>query len=173
MAGFKHDALVAIEGTTVSSMPEKDSLSYKVWEIEKHLHPAGGTKIVPTNVSTPVTLASGGVANTFGAWVEIDNGSSFPYKFDPNVIYITSVTDAARLYNIEIGKGAGGSEVTIGACIGGKRDTNRDISEIALHSARVNGGTRIAARVKDDEAAVNSVNIFLGYHEYPDAGLNQ
>jgi len=173
MAGFKHDALAANEGITMSSMPAHNSLSYRVWEIEKHFHPTGGTKIIPTDVGAPVTLASANVANTFGDWVEIDDGSSFPYKFDPNAIYITSVTDSARLYNIEIGTGAAGFEVTVGACLGGKRDANRDVSEYILNSARVGAGVRLAARVKDDEAAINSVNIFLSYHEYQDPGLNQ
>ena len=173
MAGFKYNALAANEGITMSLMPEPNSLSYKVWEIEKHLHPIGGTKVVPDDITAPITLASAAVANTFGDWVEIDSGASFPYKFDPNVIYVLSVTDAAQLYHIDIGAGAAGSEVVIGSCIAAKRDANRDVKEVNLNSARVDAGVRLAARVKDSEAAINSVNIFLSYHEYPNPGLNQ
>jgi len=173
MAGFKYNALAANEGITMSLMPEPNSLSYKVWEIEKHLHPTGGSMIVPTDISAPITLASAAVVNTFGDWVEIDDGSSFSYKFDPHIIYITSVTDAAQLYHIEIGTGAIGFETRIGSCISAKRDANRDLREVIISMARVDAGTRLVGRVKDSEAAINSVNIFIGYHEYSDLGLNQ
>lgn len=154
----------------LSETPAVDSIGYKVWEIENHIHPSEGNQVYPTG-STGVTLSSAGTVDEYGAWVEIMPADTIGVKFDPNQVYIVSVSNFNRTYRIELGVGGPGSEVAFGCTLGGKQDLNKDVKEVILGAGRRAANSRISGRVLDDGAAVNSLVVFVGYHKYVAAGL--
>lgn len=146
--------------------PVEGTLGYSVKEIEKHIHPVGGSKLYPTGV-TPVTLTSGASSDLFGDWVEIIPASTVTNKFDPHMIYIANVSDVARYYVVEIGCGGAGSEEVLGRTVTGATSSSKGVVQFNLQMPRCDANIRLAARVKDDEAATNTIDVAIGYHEYP------
>ena len=146
--------------------PVSGTLGHAIKEIEKHIHPVGGEKLYPTGV-TPITLTSGGTSDLFGDWVEVIPVDTITNKFDPHHIYFANVSDVARYYVLEVSSGLAASEVVIGRIVAGATSSSKGVSQFAISVARVDANDRISMRVKDDEAATNTIDVAIGYHEYP------
>lgn len=160
-----------LQDAAISATPTAESIAYKLWELQKHHHPTGGTKVYPTDVSAPKVLTSGAGSNVYGAWVEVIPANTIDKKFDPHIIYVVSVENASATYMIDIGIGAQGAEAVAGTIVAAKRDANKDVAEFIIALPRINANSRIAARAKDDQVAENDISIFIGYHQYDEAGL--
>ena len=159
-----HTAVKASDDV-IATPPANGTIGHVISEIEKHAHPVGGEKLYPTGV-TPVTLTSGATSDLFGDWVEIIPVDTITNKFDPHHIYFANVSDTARYYIIEVASGLAASEVIIGRIVAGAESTNKGVSQFAIFVNRVNANERLSMRVKDDEAATNTIDVAIGYHEY-------
>ncbi len=149
----------------IPTSPTDGTLGHAIKEIEKHIHPVGGEKLYPTGV-TPITLTSGGTSDLFGDWVEVVPVDTITNKFDPHHIYVANVSDVGRYYVIEIATGLAASEVVMGRIVAGAVSTGKGVLQFAIFVDRVDANERISMRVKDDEAATNTIDIAIGYHEY-------
>lgn len=149
----------------ITDAPAAGTLGHAIKEIENHAHPVGGEKLYPTG-STPVTLTSGASVDLFGAWVEVVPVDTIVNKFDPHHIYFANVSDTARYYIIEVSSGLAAAEVIIGRMVAGAASSNKSVSQFSIFVDRVNANERISMRVKDDEAATNTIDVAIGYHEY-------
>ena len=169
--GIRQDVYLmqALEQRTMTTTPVANSIGYKIWEVEKHLHPTTGTMAYPT-LTTAVTISSSASADTYGAWTEVIPASTITVKFDPHIIYVTDVSRANSIYRLQIGAGAGGAEVAIGTIVLGKASTDKSIKEFIVGCARQAANARISARVMNTTGS-SDVDILLGYHEYSEAGL--
>ena len=150
---------------TIPSAPTSGTLGHAIKEIEKHIHPIGGEKLYPTGV-TPVTLRSGGTSDLFGAFIEVVPVDTITNKYDPHHIYFANVSDVARYYVIEVATGLAASEVVIGRIVAGATSSSKGVSQFAIFVNRVDANERLSMRVKDDEAATNTIDVAIGYHEY-------
>jgi len=101
-----------------------NSLAYRVHEIEKHFHNSGhwygkdpGDTFLLENglVSWQLTAGAGGA---FGNWVQLSNGDEITSgpKYDPHLLMVTQASAAGKLYYIQLGTGAGGSQEAITTC---------------------------------------------------------
>ena len=153
-----------------------NSLSYRVHEIEKHLHNReiwvgnGATE----DSLTPYTLVSGN--NDFGSEVLLLDVGDTPFQagyvsYDPHMIEVVSV-DTASTYLIRLIWGTG----TVGAAETAKQYTTDPITPtgigsnvsgapIAIMSPRVAAGTKLWAKCKN-ATNLAEVEILLGIHEY-------
>jgi len=130
-----------------------------------------GVIVCDTSVGTPdiIVVASYAAANTFGSWTQIDAAASADSCI--NWIHVALITLTGRLVKaaIEIGTGAGGSEVTkirIPFSVYANTDIAHDSVGISLTiPIKVASGTRIAARITDNEEAATSYNVGVAYYQ--------
>ena len=155
--------MTCIDGSGLSIVQDIDSTTK---DIDGSVHPVGGTKVYPEGV-VPITLSSSATLDTFGAWVEIVPVDTITNPYDPNIIYLANVTDAARYYVVEVGCGLAGSETVIGRVIVGASAANKGVLQFLIGSEILEANCRLSGRVKDNEAGINSIDVAIGYHEYP------
>lgn len=161
--------------------PVKDSLGYRVNEIEKHIHNreiwygagAGNGTGVSTSITAWVLTASPN-ANTYGDFVQLGTGqiaiSDFPGTtyFDIHAIFVTDVNDLASTYMVEIWSGTGTTanatlmtQFPYRAAGNATQSTRQEIKSI-----RIPVGYKSWARVK---CAVGgkTLSMLVGLHLYP------
>ena len=134
-------------------------------DIDGSIHPVGGTKLYPTGV-TPITLTSSATLDTFGAYVEIVPVDTIIKPYDPNILYLANVSDFARYYVVEIACGLAAAEVVIGRVVCGAAAASKGVLQFDIGSEILAANCRLSGRVKDDEAAANTIDVAIGYHEY-------
>jgi len=161
-----------------------NSLSYRVHEIEKHLHSSGSwfeTAATPSG-ETHVADRIGNGAGAFqldagnddwGAWVQILGSDDTPARtsqvyFDPHEMAVES-TEHTATYFLQFGRGASGAaalaagtytELVLGA------DTNRYKGIVSVQTGRAPAGSLLWARVKCPGQNTSTLDFYLGIHEY-------
>jgi len=107
--------------TSIAQQSDLEDTLAEAEEIERHLHSRGhwygkdpGDTFLLENglVSWRLTAGAGGA---FGNWVQLSNGDeiSDPY-YDPHLLMVTAASAAGKLYYIQFGTGAGGSQAVSG-----------------------------------------------------------
>ena len=96
-----------------------NSLAYKVHEIEKHFHNTSywygkdpGDTFLVANGLTPWQCTAG-AGGAFGNWVQLSNGDEITVgpRYDLHEVLVVQASAAGKIYYIQIGTGAGGSQV--------------------------------------------------------------
>lgn len=164
----------------------------EVVEVEKHLHTgerwfgstAGDTPALLTSI-TPFVIVSGAASNQYGAAKEIMDGSeslSYPFaatKFDPHKILIVTNTSDGKLWKFQFANSNWNGEshefASMDEAIAAnnfsegivKIDTFKSNSvAVIFQTGRANVGSKLWARVKNDEASNSSISILIGLHGY-------
>ena len=162
----------------------KDSLAYKVAEIERHFHGSGvwmETASVPSATHIADRVGDGGGAfqldagnDDWGSWVQILGLDDTPAKmpgalyFDPHEILIEA-TEHTATYFVQFGRGASGAaalaagtytEVVIGS------DSNRFKGITNLQTGRAPAGSLLWARCKCPGQNTSTFDFYIGIHEY-------
>jgi len=163
----------------------KNSLSYKVHEIEGHFHVAetwfgaaitpNGTIHVADRIGANVTafqLVAGN--NAFGSWVQILGSSDTPAKasgvyFDPHRLQITTANSTVT-YFIQFTRGDDPG-VSWAAEIGTEFPytpvTNQiDAGPIDVKTGRAPAGSKVWARCLAYGANAKTIDFYIGIHEY-------
>lgn len=165
----------------------KDSLAYKVNELERHFHnrerwfgaaavPSGETHVadIVGGATTPFALLSGN--SDFGNWVQILGSSDTPVfgtaaYFDAHEFIVTT-TDSTSPFIIEISAGESGDlagNITAGLYtttmyISASNNNDSGIETIA--SSRVPTGVKVWARCACIGQDAKTINAYIGLHEY-------
>ncbi len=113
--------------------------------------------VLPDNV-TGLTVNSS-TANTYGVYVvfSADIGDLDMYLNE----ILGSQTGIDKRVQFEIGIGAGGSEVVIAQGVMRLLNAINEVGRILFNNVRVPAGSRIAIRVRDDNASVFSYETHL------------
>jgi len=163
----------------------KDSLSYRIHELERHFHVAGrwfGAAAIlaaDTNYGdriaagiSPYQLVAGN--NTWGAWTGILGSADTPADtgkvyFDPHEIQVTEANDT-NTYFIQFTRGLSGAA---GYSAGMYTEfsftpaTNQiDAGPIAVKTGRAPAGSIIWARCMVSGQNAKTIDFYLGIHEY-------
>lgn len=159
----------------------KDSVGYRVNEIERHFHNrevwygagAGNGAGVSTSI-TAWTLTAGTPANTYGSFIQLGTGqiavNDFPGTtyFDLHSVFVTDVNDLSATYMIEIWYGI---DTTSNATLmtqfpfranGSATQSSRQ----ELKSIRIPVGMKTWARAKCGIAG-KTISFLVGLHLYP------
>ena len=180
----QEDPAGKIDDTTVNGLTGvKDSLAYRVSEIEKHLHnwerwiglaasPVGETHRFDIDSMTPFTMDAGN--DTWGAWVQIVGSEDFPitagmvYR-DAHRIIITDVERDKKITRIQF---AGGEDADAAVLAGNYTEfmvtPQKDAKQvpITIMTGRVPSATKGWARCWVNGQDTGTVEFFLGVHEY-------
>lgn len=172
------------ETLTDGLLGTKDSLAYRVHEIERHLHSAASWFEKATTPDGELHVADriGNGAGAFqidagsddwGAWVQILGSTDTPARtgnvyFDPHLIIIESVEKNA-VYFIQFARGDSGAA---GFAAGMYTElvyegvTNRDTGIVDVQTGRAPAGSKIWARVMCLGEDTAKLDFYLGIHEY-------
>jgi hypothetical protein len=166
--------------TTPGLLGVDNSLDYRVSEIERHLHNAeiwfgqGGGGLAERNSLTPWTLTCG-AADTFGAEVQLTDGSQFPpilvqtypaFKYDMQRIEIINASANNSTYIIEFYAGPGSfADADFLTSIPYRQANQSVVIPAALVSRRVPTAYNMWARVKSQSAGA-TIQIIIGVHFY-------
>lgn len=159
----------------------KDSLAYKVSEIERHLHSGGRwyeTASVPT--ATHIADRIGDGAGPFqidagnddwGSWVQIfgpDDMTAGKVYFDPHCMIVKDAQESDT-YFIQIGRGASGAsalsagtytELVYSATV------QKETGIIPIQTGRAPAGSLLWARCKIPGVNTGTLDFYFGLHEY-------
>lgn len=166
-----------------------NSLAYRTHEIEKHFHsyerwggkdtsPDGENQVVAwtgADAMNPFVSTSGN--DTFGSWIQVIGPNDTPVqtgmvKYDFHRILITDVSAQADtdIHKIQISVGATGdagiaaeeyTEFMFTPLKGGRNDP------IPFHMERTADGSKVWVRHWVDGENAQTMNLFIGLHEYP------
>lgn len=165
----------------------EDSLSYRLGEIERHLHNTEkwlGVALVPDGedhvadrmniANLPFTLVAG--ANDFGAWVQILGPDDTPVtpgmvKFDAHRILVDD-TNSTNPFILQVVSGEfAGIAAKIAAeqysetpYVSATNSNDSGIEEIMVRRAAV--GEKVWARCRNIGGSGSTLTFFFGIHEY-------
>ena len=180
----QEDPAGKIDGKSVNGLEGvKDSLSYKVEQIERHFHSAGswfGVAASPSATNKADRIGDGIAAfeidagnETWGAWVQILGSDDTPARsgmvyFDPHEMIVTDTEDAA-IYFIQITRGASGAaglaaglytEIIYNATV------QKETAILNIHTGRAPAGSLLWARCLALGQNTSTMNFYIGLHEY-------
>ena len=157
-----------------------DSLDYRVSEIERHLHNAevwfgqGGGGLAERNSLTPWVITTGAI-NTFGAPVQLTDGSQFPpiivqtfpaFKYDVHRIEVINASANNTTYMMEFYAGTGVfADATFLTSIPYRQANQSVVIPVTMISRRVLTTHKMWVRAKSQGAA-NTIQIIIGVHFY-------
>ena len=166
-----------------------DSLSYRIAEVERHMHsneswyglavapalPAHAADRIGTAVAGLVMDGGGGGGGSWGTWIPVLGSTDTPARagmayFDLHRLFITGVERAATVHFIQFGFGASGAAALAagtytefvyrsGAAI------NRE-APVDFQTRRHASGTLAWARCWAIGADTGTLTFFVGLHEY-------
>ena len=176
----KSDVSFIASETTPGLLGVENSLDYRVSEIERHLHNAeiwfgqGGGGLAERNNLTPWTLTTG-AADTFGAPVQLTDGSQFPpilvqtlpaFKYDMQRIEVVNASANNTTYMIEFYVGTGAfADATFLTSIPYRQANQSVVIPVALVSRRVLTANNMWARAKAQTPG-DTIQILIGVHFY-------
>ena len=155
----------------------KNSLSYKVHEIEKHFHnreqwfgkSAGDTFLDPASLTEWQLTAGAGLA--FGAEVQLSNGDEVEAGdatkyYDMHKILVTAVSAASKIYKVQFlyGTGAVGA-ATIATEVVGFFPASGKSSAIAFMMPRIACNNKVWAKAACETNA-GTIDFIVGLHVY-------
>ncbi len=166
-----------------------DSLAYRVGEIERHIHSyaksfgasPGGVAPGLMNSLTGFRVTSGAVANTFGAWTAIFDGSETPVMganlyFDPHRIIIDGVQNNNKSYRLRLAFSEGATFATANLAVAGgaytdvilhlSNDVNRMAVPIVIQAKRQERAGKIWAALATADAVAQWLDFSIEIHEY-------
>ena len=164
----------------------KNSLAYRVHEIEKHLHSREEWYGVHSSVSAGVNegeawsvtpfQSTSGADGVFGAWVPMLGSGDTPFQagyayFDPHRLIIPDISNGASAlpHQIQMAWGASGAA---GYAAGTYTGTiavplkSGSAAEFKLQCPRIAAGTLLFFRHAVIGAAAQTMNLYFGIHEY-------
>lgn len=144
--------------TWTNHVPDELHLLEEDAHNETFLAPAGGA---------PVSCAAGGGAWTWGAWVEILSAAAAPA--DPFDFHWALLRDlsANTDYEIQIGTGAAAAEVAVSTLAAFQSAVFTQEGTQPIITPVIDGGTRVAVRVRSATGNPDTVEIKLTGHTYP------
>jgi hypothetical protein len=161
----------------------KDSLAYKVAEIERHLHSGARwfeSAAVPSATHFADGIGSGGGPfqidagnDDWGSWVQILGSDDTPVKagnlyFDPHQMIVKDAQES-NSYFIQIGRGASGAaalaagtytELVYSATV------QKETGIIEVQTGRAPAGSLLWARCKIPGTNTGTFDFYFGIHEY-------
>ena len=172
--------------------PIKNSLAYRVAEIERHFHgrgrwfgaagtPSGETHVADfasdvTGADPAAVVLSTGAGGTYGAYVQILGSSDTPYisgnaYFDPHA-YLVSAASSTSPYVLELVAGESASLAAAIAAglfstvmyVGGNAANDHSVE--AVMGSRIPAGTKVWARARCIGQDVQTINLYGALHEY-------
>jgi len=160
--------------------PVKDSLGYRIEEIEKHIHNReiwyGAGTANGTGVSTSITawvMTASPTANVYGAFVQLGTGTiastDFPGTtyFDMHAVFVTDVNDLDATYMVQLWCGLtteNASMITEFPFRAAGSATESQRQEIRTTRVPINHKTW--ARIKCSSGG-KTLSMLLGLHMYP------
>ena len=177
-----------LESVAIDSTGEmvSDSLAYKMFEVERHLHSGGrwfesaatGTAThkadrIGTTKDDPNPFRIDAGNNDWGAWVQIlgsEDTPTIPGKvyFDPHQLIVED-TEQASTYFIQIARGASGeagyaagtyTELVYGASV------QKETGIIPVQTGRAPAGSLLWARCLSPGNNTGWLDFYIGIHEY-------
>lgn len=163
-----------------------DSLSYRIAEIERHLHSGAswfevaGTPDAELHVADRIGTVGGGGAfridagnNTWGSWVQILGSSDTPARagmvyFDPHQ-FIVEDTEAAGTYFIQMGRGASGAAALSAGTYTEwvyAAANNKNTAIIPVQTGRAPAGSKVWLRCMAPGENTAWMDVYFGIHEY-------
>jgi len=162
------------------------SASYRIHEIEKHLHSREEWFGVHSSVSAGVNEgeawsvtpfdSTSGADGVFGSWIPLLGSGDTPFqatyaKFDPHRLIISNVDAGANKlpHQIQIAWGASGAAgFGAGDYTGTVATPERDgkASPIVIQCPRITAGTLMFLRHAVIGAATQGMDFYFGIHEY-------
>ena len=157
--------VIGNKADTEITTPGTSSL-YQLAGYMNYYHVHSPAKCYPV-LADPVTVtASENVWTDYGSWVEIIPVNTITDPFDIHWVH-TGEISATGNYVLELASGTAESEVVIGQ-IAFSRDSNQvQTSSQPIQIAPQPANTRISARLSSGNAAANTADIKVYYHEYP------
>lgn len=150
------------------ALPGGVTLALIQTELDRRL---GQEDVVIATSYPPQSVSSAGVANNFGAWVQL------LATIGANPVTITEITvipveniDTAAHFEVEIGVGGAGAEASIGAIVGryfapGAPDGRYGNVTHPITGRRIAANSRVSARIRDDRPNINDYFIAIIYRQ--------
>jgi hypothetical protein len=165
-----------------------NSLSYRVHEIERHIHSYESwtclattpdpeahvaDRITQTANTCPFVIDGGN--NTWGAWVQISGSIDTPHrtgeiKYDPHKLFFTNVERASTVHFVQVGFGNAGSDALAASTY--TEFVYRSGTAIAreapfeFQARRQNAGVKMWARCWALGSDTGTLSFYLGSHGY-------
>jgi hypothetical protein len=137
------------------------TLAGRTHSVEEHMHSA--SKCYPTEAAGTTVTAGAGAWNTGGALVQIVPADTITNKFDLHYVNVEDIS-AAGTYELVLYQGAGDTE--IGRIRWTKSAGLDPVLDRAIQTPIVPANARIRAKLISSNAAADTADISLHYHEY-------